>query len=72
MATSRESHVTENATGTTPEATTARTEIPESVLMPVFILGLLIVSALAVVVLGFVGFSDLMPHFSAAPPPSFH
>jgi hypothetical protein len=68
MTTLHDSHATEKMATAPPE-----NEIPEAVLMPTFILGILIVSLLLVAVLGFVGFGDLMPRLITPPPSTtFH
>jgi hypothetical protein len=72
MTTIQDSHSTERTTGAGPDAATPAEEIPEALLMPVFILGLLIAAILFVVVLGFVGFSDLMPRLTPPAPTTFH
>jgi len=60
------------APSATPEAAPPDPSIPEPVGTFLFALILLLVGLLIAVVLGFIGFSDLMPRLSPSPPTTFH
>jgi hypothetical protein len=42
---------------------------PEETFIPMLVIGLILLALLIVVVLGFVGFSDIMPRLPQPPPP---